>query len=308
MIKTWIIGQGGLFGGALQQNLLANDRRLYQPAIAFDWTQIDTLKAQFLQQMTQFFSTLQTHDRWQIIWAAGKATMRSPENKLIQETQVLACFLDSLEKALHSQKLPGVFGFTSSAGALYSQSDTMQLSELSIPNPNTAYGKHKLAQEQILTTWSLKNPYCEKILLGRISNLYGPQQDHNKQQGLISHIIRCYRQKTSLPLFVPLETQRDYIWVHDAAEIFLWHLENSSIDKTEAVRIIAQEQSLSIQDILQSLFALTGHALEVSHCQQALSKAYPLEVHFQSLYPITRPAFQRIAIEEGLKKMLSIPE
>ena len=55
------------------------------------------------------------------------------------------------------------------------------------------------------------------VLVGRISNLYGPGQNLAKPQGLVSHICRAQLSGQPISVYVSLDTVRDYLFVDDAA-------------------------------------------------------------------------------------------
>lgn len=304
MIKTWIIGNNGLFGKALVRQLTISGAELFEHTTPFAWNDPATLHAQYTKTMQQFFDSLKASDQWQIIWAAGKSMMRSPEAQLGAETDALRYFLDTLDAQLNKTRFPGSFGFASSAGAIYAQNTFGNINELSPISPSTAYAQHKIAQEQLLIDWSQKSAPFRTVFIGRITNLFGPHQDPNKRQGLISEAVRCYREQKALNLFVPPETKRDYIWVDDAAQIFIWHL-NQICSTNNTIRIIAQEMSYSIQEIVDCFRPLTGQSLQINQAKDNFSSAYPLETHFKSLYPITQPDFQRLSLIQGIRKMLS---
>jgi UDP-glucose 4-epimerase len=308
MKKTWVIGNSGLFGKALVRQLTISGADLFKCTTPFAWNNPATLDAQYAKTMQQFFDSLGENGQWQIIWAAGKSMMRSPEEQLNTETDALKHLLETLDTQLSKKDLPGSFGFASSAGAIYAQNTIGDINESTPISPSTAYAQYKLLQEQLLIDWSKQSGSFRTAFIGRISNLYGSHQDPNKRQGLISEAIRCYRDQRALNLFVPLETKRDYIWVDDAAQMFIWHLNNTHAtnrcDTMNATRIIAQETSYSIQEIVDCLYALTGQSLKIHHSQETFSSAYPLETHFKSLYPITQPDFQRLSLIQGMGKML----
>lgn len=63
------------------------------------------------------------------------------------------------------------------------------------------------------------------VVLARIANAYGPGQRLDKGQGLISQICRAQVTGQPLPVFVDLETQRDYLFVDDLGAMIVRCLE-----------------------------------------------------------------------------------
>src|SRR5262245_34903500 len=71
--------------------------------------------------------------------------------------------------------------------------------------PASNYGAHKVRMEEALRGWSdlFPNHSC---LIGRISSLYGPGQNLNKAEGVISHLSRCLIYHQPVSIYVPLDT------------------------------------------------------------------------------------------------------
>ena len=305
MIRTWVIGCGGLLGGSITRDLAKNKLWCFIPSTPFLWNDPTALNRQFITQIAQFFAQFNSGDQWQIIWVAGKSTMRSSDSTCLQETASLKDFLHNLGQTLKTQPYEGRMGFASTAGGIYTQTQDGVITESSATSPSTPYAEQKLLQEGLLKQWASDCSECQKIIIGRFSTLYGLHQDQSKKQGLISTITSCITQNQELSLFVPLETKRDYLWSDDAAQIFLWHLDHETPKTNESIRIIAQEESISIAEMLKQFQSITGKQVKVSHSAELPKGIYPLEIHFKSKYPNTNPDFQKLSLREGIEKVLA---
>ena len=305
MIRTWVIGGGGLLGGSILGALIKQGQWHFTPSTPFSWNDPTLLNHQFINGLTHFFSHFERGDQWQIIWAAGKSTMRTPEPACQQETAILQDFLLKLSQALQANPYEGCFGFASTAGGIYTQSHSENITELSPVSPSTPYAQQKLAQEMMLSEWASQCELCTRLIIGRFSTLYGMHQDQSKKQGLISAITQCISLQQPLSLFVPLETKRDYLWSEDAARMFLWHLQERTYPNHSTIRLIAQEESISIAAMLDQFRLITGQQVEVTQLPELPAGIYPLEIHFKSQYPVIDPLFQKLSLSQGIEKILA---
>lgn len=306
MLRSLVIGGSGLLGSSISCQIKDQLGWVYKQNTGFTWCDVFKLKDEFEDCLLHFFNQFEINDNWQIIWAAGKTTMRSGVSSTQVETDNFKTFLQILNKIINQRKYYGAFGFASSAGGIYTQSQESPVSEFSITSASTPYAIDKLNQEKALIAWALNCPYCTKLLVARISNLYGPMQDINKKQGLISQIIRCLKNSEVLTIFSSMETSRDYIWSDDAAKIFLWHLQQENITTSNPIRIIANETSHTISEILGFFHSITGALPRINLSEEPITYIYPEIISFKSKYPISEKGFTRIALNEGIKRMLSI--
>jgi len=127
---------------------------------------------------------------WAIAWCAGAGVVATSASALAAETANFGFFLQLLASEPALRARPGHVLLASSAGGVYGQSFACPISESTPPTPGSPYGRAKLAQEELLLSWALRQP-AVSTLIARISNLYGPGQRLAKPQGLISHMSRC---------------------------------------------------------------------------------------------------------------------
>jgi hypothetical protein len=89
--------------------------------------------------------------------------------------------------------------------------------------------------------------------------------------------------------------------------MFLWHLQDQTYSKHNAIRLIAQEESISIAAILEQFKRITGQEVKVTQLPESPAGIYPLAIHFQSQYPVTDPLFQKLSLSQGIEKILAQP-
>jgi hypothetical protein len=93
------------------------------------------------------------------------------------------------------------------------------------------------------------------VLVGRLSNLYGPGQDLHKPQGVISQLCRAQWQRSPMTMYVSLDTNRDYLFVDDAAQMVLagTRLLSAEPDGTVVVKILASQTPASLALLIGEL-------------------------------------------------------
>ena len=253
---TWIIGQGGLLGSALARNTTG----LYEPG-AIPWHSPEDAA-----------TTLHTHARgleaaaqgspWRVIWAAGAATTSTTQREAEAEMIPLQGLLTGLRSALPSG--PGAFFLASSAGGVYAGSQHPPFTSTTAPQPLSPYGELKLAQER-LSSQSLGQ--IIPVTIGRISNLYGPGQNLDKLQGLISRLAMASITRQPINIFVPLGTIRDYVFADDASEAILRLTRESAMDgdaRPPRTEIIATGRGTTIGQLIRMMGEISKRRVPVA--------------------------------------------
>jgi len=306
----WIIGQGGLLGSALSQQLSLQTTpwTLWSQPLKFDWKNNFTLINQFKHSLAEFEKATASFQGWTILWCAGAGVIGSKENALNQETQNFSSFLALLDEFFTTNSKKGTFFLASSAGGIWAGTKSFPITEFSSPFPISEYGHQKLAQEDALKELAQRHPNLQ-ILIGRISNLYGPGQNLEKPQGLLSQLCRSALLQVPMNVFVSLNTTRDYIHTADAAEMILRSLKqigekNSSQNCT--TKIICSEEECSISQILSYLKHLTSHPPLISHPENLIASQQPKELIFRSECLVS--SFKCRPLFEGLNELLCAQE
>ena len=260
---TWIVGAGGLLGSAVARVLDS----VYQAA-PVPWRDpahaIATLQAEAIE-----FAREVGDSPWAIVWAAGQATTSSTADQTAQELTVYTAFIEAVRE--HLPIGPGTVFITSSAGGVYSGSVGAPFDASSEPRPLGTYGVLKLDQERVAI--QRLGSSCQ-VIIGRVSNLYGPGQDLTKLQGLISRLALAAVTRVPITMFVSLDTLRDYLYVDDAAVmIHMWLTRSTELDGEPLTVVIAAGQSVSLGHVISTMQDVTRTRIPVAYGAHASASA-----------------------------------
>jgi UDP-glucose 4-epimerase len=267
-VIIWVVGAGGLLGSAVVRS--AHERGdTVLASFNIPWSDssgtVESIRAD-ARKLADSISG-EPEQRWGIVWAAGHATTASDEQQLNSELATFRSCLAAINTELRGKR-GGVFALASSAGGVYAGSDNPPFSSKSEPVPLGGYGQLKLQQE--IAARGLLDP-STNVLIARIANLYGPGQDLDKLQGLISRLALTSVTKEPLTMFVPLDTLRDYISADDAAARLLHWM---SVDaESLTIRVIASGQATSLGYLINLMKDITRTATPIAYGLHA-SAAY----------------------------------
>lgn len=264
---AWLIGSGGLLGGALTRAIAARPDWTLHLAEPVSWrdekTIVEALRVEFRRLLA---AGGQGNRQWRILWAAGAAVTSTVPEQLERELRVFRGFLEMLESELATPgkaAYGGIF-YASSAGGVYAGSAYPPFTEGTTPVALSGYGELKLAAEASLDAFSRTSGVS--VLKGRIANLYGPGQRLDKMQGLISHIALAHLAPTPASIFVSLDTIRDYIYVDDCAELICDAVDRLGVEAAlsshpiQVVKNLSSGTGVTIATILGYFRTLTkGH-------------------------------------------------
>ncbi len=245
---SWTIGAGGLLGSALRSG---GTESFTAPTVP--WGD-PAASAQVLADGLARFRNAAGDGPWAIHWAAGAATVATTEAQAWPELAALKAVLDALRAQPPAG--PGAFFLTSSAGGVFAGSAHPPFDGSTRPVPMSPYGELKMAQEA--ATAEALTGVCP-VVIGRISNLYGPGQNLAKLQGLISRLAMAAAVQEPLNIFVSLDTLRDYIHVTDAAACVRHWVDVAVRDQpTEPqVRIIASGEAVTVGQLIRTMHLVT---------------------------------------------------
>ena len=280
MTVAWVLGSGGLLGTAICRKLNQLETFVFHPDEHFTWHSEEDLATQFAKATRAFADIVANATRWEIYWAAGRGTMGSPEEDMLQETRIFSHFLQLLKTEPIFKAKPGKFAFASSAGGIYAGTCNYVINEETPPAPTTPYAREKLRQEKLLETFSEQGNI---VLLARISTLYGRGQSAKKKQGLITHMARCVLKRQIIHIYVPFDTIRDYITVDDAAVEMIFTLRFTSQTRNSFVKIVASEQPTTIAQIISVFKVITRRSPLIVSGTNKLGNLYPRCVQFRSI-------------------------
>jgi UDP-glucose 4-epimerase len=217
-VKTLVIGRGGLIGSSLETALFRRFGHVQAQQKIF-WDDPNRAVVALSSIVQRFFSE-NTNESWAIAWCAGQGSFASKTDDLKNENLYLEAVLEGISKIAIPN---GVFFYTSSAGAIYTIPRENVFDENSLPSVANDYGHHKLAQENLVFQFAQSTKI--RSINGRVVSVYGPNQNLQKPQGLISRLCLDSLRHESTDVFVPLGTTRNYLFVTDATEMIARYIE-----------------------------------------------------------------------------------
>jgi UDP-glucose 4-epimerase len=211
---TWVVGAGGLLGQHVVAALHGRGELFDAPRVP--WSENETAR-RVLTEAARDLRDQAGDGPWQVVWCAGAGVTGTSSEEFDAEHALLAAALEGL----HTDRLAasrGVFFLASSAGGVYAGVGASPYDEHSPTKPLAAYGWAKLRAEQTLTDWAAGGT---PVVIGRIANLYGPGQNLDKPQGLVSQLCAAHLERRPLSIWVSLDTLRDYLFAPDCAAMVL---------------------------------------------------------------------------------------
>lgn len=254
--RHWVVGGRGLVGSAVVRLLSASGNEVIaSPPVRWGSPHTHADLAAGLQ------SVVHGSEQWQVLWCAGASVTGSSRLELDAELADLRSFVDEIQRLAPSDRDRGSIVFASSAGGVYGGASGAPFDEYSATVPLGEYGATKLRAEQALMALSSETGL--RVLVARIANVYGPGQNLGKQQGLISRLCVAALTRTTVPVYVSLDTLRDYIFVDDCAELIVACARRlagaGGESKRSHIKVIATGRGESIAAVL-SHFRLAGVA------------------------------------------------
>ncbi|BBY00481.1 NAD-dependent epimerase/dehydratase family protein [Mycobacterium seoulense] len=273
---TWIVGRGGLLGGAVSRAMGPKFVEFPVP-----WENHVTAVGVLDSDLDRFIRAA-GNDDWSLVWAAGAGVVGSTPDQLTAETRLLSHLASRMRDARPAGR--GALFFSSSAGGIYAGSIHPPFSESTPPRPLSPYGQMKLAQEEILRT-TLEG--CVPIVIGRFSNLAGPGQNLSKQQGLVSQLCRAAVTRQSLNIFVPMETLRDYLYVDDAAAMVRALVENAVHKQPSApvLRNISSQRPVSVCTVVRTVQQVAHRTVRIALGSSPSSKYQVRDLRLSTHFP-----------------------
>jgi UDP-glucose 4-epimerase len=259
---VWVLGAGGLVGTAVV-------RRLGNAAFVgerYAWQEPEQIREQFDADATRFAVRVDAIDHissWGIVWVAGRGIVGASRNELAQETSALQALIGAV--AAHRPSGYGSVFFASSAGATYAGSLGSPFTERTEPVATSAYGEEKLAQEAVIAR-AVEAGVFDVGVIGRIANVYGVGQDLAKPQGLITHLCLAAAKRTSVNLFVPLDTRRHYIDARDVADQIGGSLDRAAVEApgTCRIKIISSGEPVTVGEVVRTVRRVARRPVRVA--------------------------------------------
>lgn len=210
---TWVVGSGGLVGRHVVAACRAQGHEIVTTAVPWADEEAST---EVLTAAVASFAERRAGRPWAFAWCAGAGVVATPEEALQAEVRVFRATTGALRRGLRPGE-EGVVFLASSAGGLYAGSDDPPFDEATEPRPLVAYGRAKLAMEEAVE--ELVEGTALRAVLGRLSNVYGPGQTLGKPQGVLSQLCLSDATGRPLPIYVSMDTIRDYLYAPDAGRM-----------------------------------------------------------------------------------------
>jgi UDP-glucose 4-epimerase len=150
-----------------------------------------------------------------VFWLATLINPQSAEQQPARVHEDRAAF-ETFLRALQRLERPPTVVLLSSGGTVYDPAADPPYAESSPTAPISAYGRAKLALEQVLA-----DAAPGRSVALRVSNAYGPGQPGTGGQGVVSHWLRAAASGQPIRLFGDPETTRDYVYVDDVVDALL---------------------------------------------------------------------------------------
>ncbi|GAA4408109.1 hypothetical protein GCM10023168_25000 [Fodinibacter luteus] len=239
---TWVVGAGGLVGRHVVAELADEGHEVMTTSVP--WHD-EAASVAALTEAVAGFREARRDRSWALAWCAGAGVVATGEDALAAEVRVFRQVMTAVAASVGEGE-DGVVFLASSAGGLYAGSRPAPFDEGSDPRPLVAYGRAKLAMEQEVRRLAATTGL--RAVLGRLANVYGPGQVLGKPQGLLSQLCLADATGRPLPVFVSMDTIRDYLYAGDAARMVVRTVALARDEPTGAVvvKVLASGRPVTV--------------------------------------------------------------
>lgn len=244
-----LIGSKGLIGSALKIKL--NDLNQMTNCLDFAWDKADLYledKIDLSNFMVKFqnLKILQMlSNSKHIIISLGIVHVSSTQSQVDVELRLLKKIIRDI--FVHIKDGSNVF-LISSGGGIFNSSRIIR-HETDLDFIKTPYAQMKLELENDIKNIS-KNKNFNVL---RLPNVYGDQQNPNKNQGLLFKIAQCHSTNSELKLTKHILSEKQYIHNNDVAygiSKLLLNSDTSLGNIGDIVHLVQPESIFSIQDLI----------------------------------------------------------
>ena len=215
---------GGLLGRHVEA--ASTGAELWVPREAVEWDE-RRLRLIVLPRGGPFLAYARRRDRpWRVLWCAGSGVVATPPAALADETAIVDGFSGKSAAGWRRRVL------ARSGAAL----PRLLRRRRVCGQPRSAPVRRDLGCSGRRSVWASearpggalhrgRRACGVNLLIGRLSNLYGPGQNLAKPQGLVAHVGDSVLRRQPISVYVPLDTIRDYLYASDAGRMVVEALE-----------------------------------------------------------------------------------
>ncbi|ARC57430.1 dTDP-4-dehydro-6-deoxyglucose reductase [Frondihabitans sp. 762G35] len=300
--RSLVVGAGGLLGSAVAKECA--ERGDSVTSLRVPWADREASVRVLTEALVSFVRDA-GEEPWTLFWCAGTGVVATGEEEFAAEKAVVEQVLVGSTDALRDEGLHpshGTVFFASSAGATFAGNTEPPFSEGSDAVPLAPYGRSKLALEELFASWAASSG--ARLLIGRISNLYGPGQNILKPQGLISQLIAARLDGRTSNIYVPMGTVRDYLYVDDAAAMIrdAVDLVAREAPAFRTLKIFASQEGLSITDLVERLEGVLDRKLDIVSGHDPAAVYQALDLRFVSRVLTEVDDRELVPVTEGMRR------
>lgn len=236
-----VIGETGFIGNSIKKRL--------KESLDFDPNSWD------ISTLGQNIEKLKNIDGLKVYWAAGNNGNYSTKIEIEREIKLVSFFLQKVKEiGLNIKQI----NLISSAGSIYAGSMDSSITEMSLENPISEYGKSRIKIENLFKDYSKLNNI--QINIFRLTNVFGYKSKNKLNSGVINNLILANINRFSLNIFVSLYTKQDYIDINFASKNIVSIAENRFITQNSIPKtyILSRNHSHSIQEIVAIINRITN--------------------------------------------------
>lgn len=242
--------------------------------------------------ITEFIAT---HNIDTVIHLASGLLPRSSSKQFREEITQLIEPTFRLIDALATQGIR--FIFSSSGGTVYAANSGHDFRETSPLAPANYYGMAKLMIENYIRLKAQESGLAYVIL--RPANVYGSQQQANRQQGIIPIIVHHVLAGTAADIWADGTEIRDYIWAGDFIALLLKVVIS---DENSLTMNVGAGKGYSVNDICRAVELVSGTTLHRKHV--ANSTTGIARIVLDNSLAISKFGLTITPLDEGLKNLL----
>jgi len=185
--------------------------------------------------------------------------------------------------------------FSSTAGALYGEPESVPVREDAPVLPTSPYGLHKYLGEHYMGYFRRMHGLNTTVL--RYGNVYGPRQDPSTEAGVVAIFTEAMLARRRPVIFGDGTQVRDFVYVGDVADANLKVLGREIREPMH----VGSGEGTSVNEIAAQLRALTGAADEPAHGPAIPGEVYRIFLDVSRIRSVL--GWQaRVSLEEGLRR------